>query len=401
MTADEQLASEHFARLLRTIIQLLHPTIHMSNTQAWQELTDKFPERLSDMVAHNLVPRIRGHGTECETTDGHRLALATAQYDEAFREIRAGVETWRADIVGMGRFPEDPSKKAQVERQLDALAEMVTGVRDALQCGPLDGKAEERKYGRPVGYDELHDLKQATCDWLRKRSARSGAAAVVLIENENASVHTLWLEAMSGGSGRPFQHPLDALVDVPPRDGFVASLRRAWAWALGRAKRLGVPTCDARWRLVEGPFSKPDGPAVRSPNGGSAAGAAARAWFHVLRRRTPDEEVVVLAGLSETGDLEEVLKIPEKVRAINDANRRLRLSDLEDRNGSKGGDGRDRNGSGAWFDTIIVASDEDKRSAEQELGTIQGRKELAVPIRVVVARRDETGSTEVSPLSEW
>lgn len=288
--------------------------------------------------------------------------------DESFRVIEAGVEWWRTKVVGSGFFPKDLSLKSQVGRQLDALGQMLRGAREAV---------------RPSGRrDDLRGWAPATCDWLSGRSTKSAAAACVLVEDEEARVHTLWLEVMPGGSGRLFRHPKDALVDRPPGGGFLAAMKRAWQWARERSGHPGDRTFDARWRLVAGPFAGPDERTVPSPNGGSAAGAAARVWWHLLTERKPDEEVVVMAGLSDTGRLQEVSSIAKKVGAVNDANR----------------DCRGRGVLNQGFDTIIVASDKDKREAEAEIRRMRDSEELAIPVQVVSGGRGETCSRDVSSL---
>ena len=318
---------------------LLYPDIHLSNSEAWGELTSKFPEGLRKLVV--------------EMGDG----MSDRGIDESFRVIEAGVEWWRTRIVGRG-FPKDPSLESQVQGQLDALGDLLRGAREAV---------------RPSGRrDDLRGWALGTRDWLTGRSTQSAAAACVLVEDGEARVHTLWLEVMPGGSGRLFRHPKDALVDCPPGGGFLAAMTRAWQWARERSGHSGDRTFDARWRLVAGPFADPDERTVPSPNGGSAAGAAARAWWHLLTERVPDEEVVVMAGLSDTGRLEQVSSIDKKVRAVNDANR----------------DCRGRGVLNQWFDTIIVASHEDKLEAQAEIRRIRDSKELVIPVQVVSGSRD-------------
>lgn len=104
----------------------------------------------------------------------------------------------------------------------------------------------------------------------------------------------LTLEVFTPGHGRLFHHPEDVLTAA--FDGrFLRSLRAAWYIASRHLLGAEQPGFDGRWRVsAYGGWGAVDG-----IGGASASGAALRGWLHALQRRWPDEQVIVIAEVSD------------------------------------------------------------------------------------------------------
>jgi hypothetical protein len=149
-------------------------------------------------------------------------------------------------------------------------------------------------------------------------------------------VATFVLEALPSGAMQVFHHPTDAFTTRFSKE-CDDSLQQAWRGALELARREGVDVlCDGRWRLLR------DGQPIQEVGGRSASGAAAWGWYFALTGKVPDESIIVVAQVGETDVrlLNGVDGVDAKVKAIAD-------------------DGR--------FDTIVVASDDNQREAEDAL----------------------------------
>jgi len=149
-------------------------------------------------------------------------------------------------------------------------------------------------------------------------------------QNKPGLIAILVLEVLEGGAGQVVHHPMDAFT-THFDEGFARSMQDAWRGALTLSGKGGV---DGRWRVLQRGHPMPE---VR---GRSAGGAAARGWYHALQGTFPDEGVIVLATIDAQGQFGPVGEVVAKVAAIAE-------------------DGR--------FDTIIVAGETDRRTAEGEL----------------------------------
>lgn len=175
---------------------------------------------------------------------------------------------------------------------------------------------------------------------------------------------TLVLELVKPGGGQVFHHPAEDALRTYAHPDFVQAMQEAWEAAKMLAARDNEENtrgtkeevvCDGHWRLLQG-----DQP-VREVRGGSASGAAALGWHHLLNGTVPDPGVIVLAqiardlhapGQTSRFMLEKVGSVPAKVEKI-------------------AYDGR--------FDTIVVADDENYGQAETALK----QKGKLGPIRMV------------------
>lgn len=172
------------------------------------------------------------------------------------------------------------------------------------------------------------------------RSLRMPIALSDELLQSKGSLATLIVETLQPGGGQVFHHPGDALTTYP-RDDFIDSMQDAWEAAKALAGKED-DAFDGRWRLL-----LKDQP-IEEIRGRSAGGAATLGWYHALRGTVPDERVIVLAEVNRNGELTGVDGVPAKVRAI-------------------AADGR--------FDKIAVASDENRREAEDTLGR-EGKESL-------------------------
>ncbi|MFQ5857640.1 MAG: hypothetical protein ACE5LU_18700 [Anaerolineae bacterium] len=172
------------------------------------------------------------------------------------------------------------------------------------------------------------------------RSLRMPIALSDELLQSKGSLATLIVETLQPGGGQVFHHPADALTTYL-RDDFIDSMQDAWEAAKALAGKED-DAFDGRWRLL-----LKDQP-IEEIRGRSAGGAAALGWYHALRGTVPDERVIVLAEVNRNGELTGVEGVPAKVRAI-------------------AADGR--------FDKIAVASDENRREAEDTLGR-EGKESL-------------------------
>jgi hypothetical protein len=167
---------------------------------------------------------------------------------------------------------------------------------------------------------------------------------------------------LDGGADVVAQHPADACAARSPDDPFLDSMRDAWhaALALARAEDPQLPAVDGRWRAVGG-----DGrPFPVRLTGRSASGAAARGWYYALRKKIPDEGVIVIAQVRPTshdlakGKFElagvDAKGVAPKVRAIVDAKR---------------------------FDTVVIAKGNDTDALRSVMG--------AHSIRIVVLSSED------------
>jgi hypothetical protein len=177
------------------------------------------------------------------------------------------------------------------------------------------------------------------------RSLRVPVALSDELLASRAALATLVLETLKPGGGQAFLHPADVLRTYPHAD-FEGAMQEAWEAARVLARKEGADTVlDGRWRLL-----LRDQP-VEEIQGRSASGAAALGWYHLLQGTIPDEGVIVLAQVDRDGNLSEVDGVPAKVRAI-------------------AADGR--------FDTVVVASNDNRREAEDALRRLDQLRNIRV-----------------------
>ncbi len=159
--------------------------------------------------------------------------------------------------------------------------------------------------------------------------------AVAELIQDTGFVCTLRLELLEPGVGQVFHHPAHTLY--PELDcTFDSSMQHAWEAARYLAQQEGTERlCDGRWCLLE-----QDGYDVPRVSGSSAGGAAARGWYSLLRGFVLDPGVIPLTAIDRHGVLSGVGGVRAKVQAL-------------------AADGR--------FDTIVVASDDNQREAEEAL----------------------------------
>lgn len=198
---------------------------------------------------------------------------------------------------------------------------------------------------------------EETFAWLCIRTLLDAAARRVEVPvavwdspkgDEEGFVATLVLEAVEGGPGHLIHHPQDVFCTAAD-DQFRNSMQAAWTAATRQVgKAASQVRCDGLWRLLR------EGQPLPEVRGGSASGAAARGWWFALQGKVPDPEVIVIAQMDAQGVLTQVdtRGVRPKVQAI---------------------------ASGGRFDTIVVASEENRLEAERTLR----EKEKLGPIRVV------------------
>lgn len=171
----------------------------------------------------------------------------------------------------------------QTLRQLLANEDWVWGCIRTLQGAPVLGSA----------------LRPALC------------APVVGVDlKAEAMVHTLVVEVLNQGAGKVFRHPCDAFDTEPALDTqFSRSMRMAFTTALAEVnKDKSDPErilADGRWRLLHrwkwNSEERGRLPPLAAPNGASASGAAARAWWFAMSGKVLDDRVVVIAQVNDAG----------------------------------------------------------------------------------------------------
>jgi len=274
-------------------------------------------------------------------------ALAEGQAVD-FESLRQGLQTWQPFI--------DCADERHRKQWLTA--------QRLLWC------AERAAHLPSVSWDEIDRLRltlQAPeevreqegwaldCIRLLRRVPAAAAASlqvpVALTDDMGSSrgaIATLVVETLQPGGGQSFLHPAYTLRTYAHPD-FEAAMDTAWVVARGLAQASGTECSgDARWWI------QLRGHPVPEVKGRSVSGAAALGWCHLLQGTVPDEGVMVLAQVDGKGHLGGVQGITAKVHAL-------------------AADGR--------FDTIVVASEENRQEAGAALRDVKKVDQL----RVVVA----------------
>lgn len=193
---------------------------------------------------------------------------------------------------------------------------------------------------------------------------RRAVVHVALCDNDEAVkrgfLASLELELLSDGCGRLASRPATAFDTIYYRH-FDDSMRSAWQAA--RAAATSSAAWDGLWRVVSHN-------ALKSVDGPSASGAAARGWWYLLEEKIPDPEVIVLAQVvgDDIFSLEDVEGFTAKLTAIVD-------------DGIKDGH--------RAFDTILVAGAESKGKADVFIDD----RGLSQKIRVLTVRLDVSART--------
>jgi hypothetical protein len=158
----------------------------------------------------------------------------------------------------------------------------------------------------------------------------------------------LQLELWEGLTGA-FQHPQDFYTDVFA--DFHGAMRNAWHSAQelrDYGNDAAKPPLAGCWRLLD--THDPPRP-LKLIKGKSAGGAAALGWHHLYSGTRPDAEIIVLAACKPNGELQGVDGIREKMQAIVNAQR---------------------------FDTVVVATEQNKREALEALAKLDGGRSIRV-----------------------
>ena len=180
-----------------------------------------------------------------------------------------------------------------------------------------------------------------------KRSVISACQVTVAGIDDKGVLAALLLEVLEPGSGEVFHAPEDVFLTCANAD-FLTSMQKAWdgAWPSAPTQEGTKRIWNGRWRLLQG--KEPGSQPVEVANGGSASGAAARGWWHALRQQVPDDRVIVIAQV-DTVDNEGVLWL----KGVDDAGVFVKTQAIA----------QDRQ-----FDTIVVASEDNKEAALKALG---------------------------------
>lgn len=182
-------------------------------------------------------------------------------------------------------------------------------------------------------WDALHCLKN------QPLSSRSLSVYVATTDSKFYSlIAELQLAIVSKGSGKLYHHPMDALfTKIHP--SFSGALADAWETNVRFSQIEGdmddIVKWNGRWRLLQ-----PNGEPVLEIEGRSASAAAARGWWFLLNEKIPDDNIIVMAQVDKYGQFTGVGEISKKVTDVIK-------------------DGR--------FDTILVASEENRLEAERVL----------------------------------
>ncbi|MBI3269794.1 MAG: hypothetical protein HYZ53_12285 [Planctomycetes bacterium] len=138
---------------------------------------------------------------------------------------------------------------------------------------------------------------------------REGWVPVALGESAGGEgkVVRLELELVGQGGSNVFHDPEDSL-ETYADEKFVESMQKAYEAACLLA---GGETPAGCWRMRE-----LDQRPLREVAGGSAGGAAARGWYHILRGWWIDPGIVVLSTVDSEGTLNEIDFVKAKVEAI-------------------------------------------------------------------------------------
>ena len=145
-------------------------------------------------------------------------------------------------------------------------------------------------------------------------------APVVGVDKKGeAMLHTLVVEVLDRGAGKVFRHPCDAFDTEPALDAqFTHSMRTAFSTALDQVNR-GKPDneralTDGRWRLLHGWKWKTEERnqlrPLMAPSGASASAAAMRLWWFALLGNVPDDRIIILAQINDSGEVVPVANEP-------------------------------------------------------------------------------------------
>lgn len=157
----------------------------------------------------------------------------------------------------------------------------------------------------------------------------------VLLVASTKGICKLELTLVPSGNGSVYQHPGAVFSRINLQDDFKAAIETAWKAAGKLGKRS--KSYDGIWRVIE-----TDLPRDVELSGSSAGGAAALGYHRLLNSQRNDGRVIVLAAISENGELSSVESIEEKVIGIASYNEQCRLDEI---------------------DTIVMATDENQRTA--------------------------------------
>jgi len=232
-------------------------------------------------------------------------------------ELEAGLKSWA------GFMFRQPGEH-RLRRQWYLARAMVWCAQRALACHPQQWNQQDRNLAAladlPAFFARRKDWALDCIRCLADRrepagapaAARTGSVPAAVTTdplNRAAAVATLQLSLVEPGGGTMCLHPQDTLRTEADAS-FHNALRRAWEAAKDQARGEAVsPLFDARWRILS------EGEPLRRVCGRSASGAAAVAWYRLLRGQLPDRTMLVLAEVDPEGRLAEVGGVEAKVAA--------------------------------------------------------------------------------------